>query len=200
MSSRHGTLLHRHSKRATISQISSFLNAHNNDRSLHNAEPLKWSSSLASKAQEWAAGCQFQHSDGSLSDTPYGENIVAASGNFPVQSAVQTFIETKLQYSSLNPTYNQWTQVVWKDTKELGCAVSTCDSIFDQSYGPATMVVCLYSPAGNVVGQIQYALSHLLDYHFPYSTSPVSLCPGTTLKLNFFHTFPFHHCILSPTV
>ncbi|KAG7097293.1 hypothetical protein E1B28_004657 [Marasmius oreades] len=147
--------LHRHSKRASITQISSFLNAHNSARGSHGAAPLNWSSSLASKAEEWATSCQFRHSEGTLREAPYGENIVAASGQFSVQAAVQTFLDTKSQYSPEQPVYNQWTQVAWKDTQELGCAVSTCNNIFDRSYGPATMVVCLYSPPGNVVGQIQ---------------------------------------------
>lgn len=148
------THLHRHSKRASITQMTSFLSSHNLERLVRGARPLTWSSSLASKAEEWANSCQFRHSDGVLIDEPYGENIVAASGRFTVESAVKTFIDTKPQSSS-EPFYNQWTQVVWKDTKELGCAVSTCNNIFEPAYGPATMMVCLYYPAGNVVGEFK---------------------------------------------
>ncbi|KAJ8086920.1 hypothetical protein AAF712_005385 [Marasmius tenuissimus] len=118
---------------------------------LHGARPLTWSSSLASKAEEWANSCQFRHTDGVLMDEPYGENIMAGTGRFTVDAAVQAVIDTKSE-SSGEPFYNQWTQVVWKDTKELGCAVSTCDNIFDSAYGSATIMVCLYYPAGNVVG------------------------------------------------
>ncbi|KAL0580070.1 hypothetical protein V5O48_001929 [Marasmius crinis-equi] len=149
-------LRHRlHAKKASITQISTFLATHNLERAFHGAQPLTWSSSLASKAEEWAKNCEFRHTDGVLSDTPYGENIVATTGDYSVDGALQSFLGTRSGYSSQNPTYNQWTQVVWKGTKELGCAVSSCNNIFDSKDGPASMTVCLYSPVGNVVGELQ---------------------------------------------
>jgi len=56
---------------------------------------LSWSVTLARLAEEWADACYFNHTDGVLRDEPYGENIVTATGNFPVQSAVATFIQDK---------------------------------------------------------------------------------------------------------
>ena len=57
------------------------------------------------------------------------------------------------QYNSGNPQPSHFTQVVWKGTKEVGCAVQKCNGIFDPSFGEASFVVCEYSPAGNVIGQ-----------------------------------------------
>lgn len=53
------------------------------------------------------------------------------------------------QYSPSNPVYNHYTQVVWQNTTEIGCGLSPCNNIFDES---STFVTCLYSPPGNVVG------------------------------------------------
>lgn len=50
--------------------ISSYLSAHNNERAQHGAAPLTWSNDLSAKAQQWANGCVFKHSGGSLG--PFG--------------------------------------------------------------------------------------------------------------------------------
>ncbi|KIK04705.1 hypothetical protein K443DRAFT_130699 [Laccaria amethystina LaAM-08-1] len=132
--------------------ITAFLAEHNTVRAAHNAPPLTWSGELALKAAIWANMCQFKHSDGLLSYKPYGENIVAATGDFSIPAAMGTFVQDAADHNPANPTYTHFTQVIWKSTTQLGCAVSKCDSIFDRSFGKATLYVCLYNPAGNVVG------------------------------------------------
>jgi len=58
-------------------------------------------------------------------------------------------------YDPNNPVPSHFTQVVWKSSKELGCATVTCaaGTIFPASYGPSRYTVCEYSPAGNVIGE-----------------------------------------------
>lgn len=94
------TLSHRHKhlkKRATDAQISALLEGHNEARALHGAEPLQWSADLASKAQQWANECRFEHSNGALSSDPYGENIAAGTGDFSVSTAVEWFTRSKCE-------------------------------------------------------------------------------------------------------
>lgn len=55
---------------ADNSEIDTYLKAHNDFRGQHGAAALTWDATLASKAQEWANKCVFQHSGGSLG--PYG--------------------------------------------------------------------------------------------------------------------------------
>lgn len=62
----------------------------------------------------------------------------------------------KADYDSSNPTYSHFTQMVWKGTTELGCAIALCDGIFDASFGKASYMVCEYNPPGNVIGQFAY--------------------------------------------
>jgi len=52
------------------SDIQTFLSTHNNFRAQHGAAPLEWDGLLASKALQWANGCKFQHSGGTLG--PFG--------------------------------------------------------------------------------------------------------------------------------
>ncbi|KAJ7791679.1 CAP domain-containing protein [Mycena olivaceomarginata] len=136
-----------------LDDIDEYLSAHNTVRAAFGAVDLVWNTTLADRAASWASSCQVKHSDGTLLDAPYGENVVAATGHFPVSKAMQQFVLDESDYDPANPTYNHFTQVVWKSTTQLGCAVASCHDVFDRSLGTATYYVCLYDPAGNVVGQ-----------------------------------------------
>jgi uncharacterized protein YkwD len=50
--------------------INDYLSDHNSVRAAHGANPLVWNQTLSDKAQQWANGCVFQHSGGSLG--PFG--------------------------------------------------------------------------------------------------------------------------------
>lgn len=63
------------------------------------------------------------------------------------------------QYSPDKPVYNHWTQVVWKSTTELGCAIASCRNAISNNRSRETMYVCLYNPAGNVIGQAPYVFN-----------------------------------------
>ncbi|KAF5321676.1 hypothetical protein D9619_000613 [Psilocybe cf. subviscida] len=157
----HALLAHAHplharalaSRSVNIFQRAEFLNAHNEVRLVHGAVPLTWSTSLAEKAEQWANQCQFKHTEGVLSTERYGENISAGTGLFTIRKAVGTFTADEDQYDPKHPSYLHFTQVVWKATTQLGCAVAQCDGIFDKSQGKASLYVCLYDPVGNVIGQ-----------------------------------------------
>ncbi|TEB35737.1 PR-1-like protein [Coprinellus micaceus] len=134
------------------SDIDTFLDAHNIVRSQHGAAPLTWSPELATKASLWADLCMMKHSDGILMTEPYGEHVVAATGDFSIRDAVGTFLQDKGACPA-KPVYNHWTQVVWKTTTELGCAIASCRNAIENGLRRETLYVCLYNPAGNVIGQ-----------------------------------------------
>jgi pathogenesis-related protein 1 len=137
----------------SFADLSEYLWAHNTIRAEYSAAPLIWSDDLAAGAQEWADACNFKHTDGVLSEKPYGENLAAATGTFDVTSAVKSFMDGQDSYNPASPTYSDFTQMVWQDTTSVGCAYNTqCSNIFPASAGKATLHVCLYNPPGNVVG------------------------------------------------
>jgi len=152
------------------------LKQHNKLRSKHFNSPLIYSQKLADKSQKWAihlaktGGCKMVHShDG------YGENLFWASTSIrktkkstdkewtvfrsaqKIDSAkpVQDWYDEIKFYNYEKSTCKKgemcghYTQVVWKDSKEVGCAAFTCDD-FSQVW------VCKYYPAGNYVGQKPY--------------------------------------------
>lgn len=64
-----------------------------------------------------------------------------------------TLVDLSLPVDPTDPTFNHFTQVVWKGTTQVGCAAALCDNIFASQFGPATYHVCVYNPVGNVVGE-----------------------------------------------
>ncbi|KAL5639119.1 hypothetical protein ACGC1H_006592 [Rhizoctonia solani] len=126
-------------------QANGYLDAHNSFRSQHGANPLTWSSELETKAQNWANGCQFKH--GST-----GENLAVGTGEFGAAAAVKLWTDEADQYDPNDPQPSHFTQVVWKSTTELGCAVTRCPAgtIYPEE---SNYHVCEYAPPGNVIGQ-----------------------------------------------
>ncbi|KAG9123556.1 hypothetical protein FRC07_014768 [Ceratobasidium sp. 392] len=124
-----------------------YLKAHNDERAKHGAKALVWDSSLAASAQAWANQCKFQHSQS-------GQNLAAGTGNPSIATAIGWWNAERADYKGPDD-YSHWTQVVWKSTTKLGCALKQCapGTIFDASYGVANYYVCHYNPVGNVLGQ-----------------------------------------------
>ncbi|KAJ6575632.1 CAP domain-containing protein [Mycena vulgaris] len=142
--------IHGSVRRTSAADEQAYLKGHNSIRAQHGAKPLTWSDNAAAKAQQWANGCVFKHSGGTLG--PFGENLAAGTGDFSIAAAVKAWTDEVSEYNPSNPQPSHFTQVVWKGTTQVGCAVATCDNIFP-GFGPAQFYVCEYSPAGNVIGQ-----------------------------------------------
>ena len=121
------------------------LTTHNQFRKLHQAPPLHWDAELAQYAAAYAAQCRFKHSGGK-----YGENL--AAGYRSSKEAIQAWHDESKSYSYQRPGFSKdtghFTQLVWKSTTKLGCALVTCDGLNDT---PGEFLVCEYNPPGNVV-------------------------------------------------
>jgi len=65
------------------------------------------------------------------------ENLAAGTGGYTVTEGINAWTDEAKDYDPKNPTYSHFTQVVWKSTKELGCAMVDCPagSIFPAEYG-----------------------------------------------------------------
>lgn len=121
---------------------------------------LMWSPTVAAAAQTWANKCMFQHSGNG-----YGENIYADTGQGGPQAVVADWVSEKANYNYSNntcaagKTCGHYTQVVWRSSQRLGCAVKQCTtgSPFGSFNGGRwTFWVCDYDPPGNFTGQRPY--------------------------------------------
>jgi len=68
------------------------------------------------------------------------ENLAAGTGNYTVTSGVKAWTDESKDYNPKNPKPSHFTQVVWKSSKKLGCAMVDCapGSIFPPKFGVRT--------------------------------------------------------------
>lgn len=131
------------------------LEAHNDARDDVGVPPMQWSQRLARQAQDWA---EVLASEGRMRHTTQaqregaGENLwMGAAGYYGADVMVGAFVDERRYFRAGTfpnvSTTGQWrdvghyTQVIWRDTREVGCAVARGrDNDF---------LVCRYWPAGN---------------------------------------------------
>ncbi|CAI9276827.1 unnamed protein product [Lactuca saligna] len=136
-----------------------YLEAHNKARADVGVAPLKWNiqlgkaTSLLVRFQRDRQNCQFAN----LTSGKYGGNQMWATGEVVTpQTVVDNWVSEKTYYTYANnscaPSHRcgVYTQVVWRNSAELGCALARCSK--DQS----TLAICFYNPPGNVIGESPY--------------------------------------------
>lgn len=131
--------------------------------------PFEWSEDLEGIAAEWAANCRFMHRSNAR-ELDVGENLYAnwPAGSTDGQGVVDSWAYDEMpnynyQANSCepppgaqNPQCGHYTQIVWRDTTQVGCAKSSeCPaSTFpfeDPRLSPMEweLWVCNYRPPGN---------------------------------------------------
>jgi uncharacterized protein YkwD len=123
------------------------LSLHNSYRAEHCVPALTWSAELAAAAQRWAENCWIGHDS---KRGHIGENI-AWGGDRSASSAVDAWYKEVNVYNYAKPGFASatahFTQMVWKDTKQIGCGVARC------YLGTVRLWVCRYGPTGNWAGK-----------------------------------------------
>ncbi|KAF3649587.1 Pathogenesis-related protein 1B [Capsicum chinense] len=130
--------------------------AHNNARAQVGVPlpPLTWNDTLVTFANQYVSSligeCALVDSN-----STYGENLAMGTDNFSGVEAVKLWVEEKANYdyasnSCKENTCGHYTQVVWKNTLQVGCARLKCANGF------WWIVSCNYYPRGNFAGQKPY--------------------------------------------
>ncbi len=147
--------------RLTKEEVEEVIRLHNLIRADVGVGPLKWSKELATYAQGWAdhlaeAGCKMEHRPHSGKwQQKHGENLfTGTAGFYGVGDAVKAWETERSLYKGGVLTNSNWyasghyTQMVWCNTKLVGCAKVQCNG--------KIIVVCNYDPPGNVLWQRPY--------------------------------------------
>ena len=135
------------------------LAAHNRERSALGLILLSWNPALARSARRWAdylaTTGRFAHAPENYA-TPEGENLWAGTkGYFTPEAMVNAWIREKRYFrpgtfpdSSTTgrvEDVGHYTQLIWRATKEVGCAEAASAS--------EEILVCRYAEAGNYRGE-----------------------------------------------
>ena len=144
-------------------EIIQILTAHNKYRLDLGLSELAWSKDLADSSQKWAnkliSSNAFKHSN-----TENGENLYMITGRSATPAEVVDNWASEKKYFNYKTRKcirnccdfddcckhkcGHYTQIIWRDTKEVGCAIS--------KLGTKQIWVCQYNPAGNYVGEKTY--------------------------------------------
>ncbi|KAM0327487.1 hypothetical protein ACHAQA_005775 [Verticillium albo-atrum] len=134
---------------------SAIINTHNTFRRQHRGVDLKWNATLATFAKTYLDSkgkgknqCPpFAHSGG-----PYGENLAIGYGN--PTGAVNAWGNERALYDFNKAVYSaatgHFTQMVWRDTKTVGCARKYCTT---GAQIKGWYLACEYFPRGNIQGR-----------------------------------------------
>lgn len=119
-------------------ELQAGLDATNNYRRQHNAPALEWDASITAQAAAYIAACPMGHSGAA----GFGENL--AWGYDSPSAAVKAWFDEVSAYNfaagGFSGSTGHFTQLVWRDTASVGCAVNKACSM--------PTYICQYSPPG----------------------------------------------------
>lgn len=137
------------------------LAAHNRERDALGIAPLRWDPALAAAARGWADHLArtgaFEHAP--EQEEPQGENLWAGTRNrYSLEAMVDGWVREKAHFRpGLFPNNSttgrvedvgHYTQLVWRDTREVGCALA--------AGAREDVLVCRYAEAGNYEGELPF--------------------------------------------
>ena len=137
------------------------LAAHNTERARVGTPPLRWAGNLEAEARVWARALidsnRFEHDP---AQHGHGENLWTGWGGrvWTPEEMIGEWIAEKANYRhGVFPNVSRtgrwsdvghYTQLIWRDTTHVGCAVET--------RGDRSVLACRYAPPGNIDGRTAY--------------------------------------------
>ncbi|KAF2884820.1 hypothetical protein ILUMI_21353 [Ignelater luminosus] len=136
-----------------------------------NMRILEWNNELANIAERWAAQCIYSHDIcRDLERFPVGQNI--AHGNLATNNElsfiktwydeVQYFNKSEVEHFKLpsqgNHISSGYTQLIWADTYQIGCARAIFQRLSDAQVNYREHFICNYGPSGNIPNQPVYVI------------------------------------------
>lgn len=126
--------------------------------------PLQDSPVVQASAAQHAQACVFAHIN-----NQYGQNLFAGTGtSWTVEQAVNSWAYEARHYDFdtdscvAGEQCGHYTQLVWENTRNVGCVIQQCDQITDGSGNAifngrsGMMIFCHYDPPGNFYSQLPY--------------------------------------------
>ena len=132
------------------------MQSHNKYRNLHHVPPLKLNKEICEIAQSYAENLAnrniFVHSDNKYKGDSLGENLYMCKGKEATGEYATKCWYDEIKTHNFNGDFQNetghFTQVIWKDSKEVGFGIA-------KNKGGYTYVVGNYFPAGNILGRFK---------------------------------------------
>ncbi|KAH7331592.1 hypothetical protein KP509_20G042000 [Ceratopteris richardii] len=136
------------------SEESGFLFPQNEARATVGVPPLSWDYNLTSYAASYAASQADQCEALVHSRGPFGENLFWGGFGraWKPEDAVGLWLAERSYYDYASNSCatgrmcGHYTQIVWRDTTDVGCATQTCST-------GSLLMICNYNPPGNYIGE-----------------------------------------------
>lgn len=151
----------------TTQQITEILSAHNRYRREVGVADLTWSKEMAQLGQDWVQqglatlGCNKIRDLDHRPNNQAGENIAYKGAspklNLSLKAMVDGWGDEKSNYDPATGecqggVCGHYTQMVWANTREVGCGLAYCTDTTDDDEWQRASLVCNYTPAGNSGG------------------------------------------------
>ncbi|WP_019832498.1 CAP domain-containing protein [Sphingomonas sp. PR090111-T3T-6A] len=143
----------------TLGERATVLAAHNSERAAVGVGPILWSPKLAADAERWAVhlariNTMIHYGSMGEPDNGEGENLFMGTARaYRVDQMIGYWSDEKRVFRRVRrwdqngrtfEAVGHYTQMVWRDTREVGCAIAS-NSQYD-------FLVCRYARPGNVLG------------------------------------------------
>ncbi|CAB3369346.1 uncharacterized protein LOC135935478 isoform X1 [Cloeon dipterum] len=164
------------------------LRAHNEYRAKHAAPPLRLNKKLCKHSADWARRLASRGHLEHRQNSDYGENIFCSwssspnhtvTGREPVDNWYMEIKEHPFGKEPKNLKSGHFSQVVWRDSRELGVAVA-------HSRNGQIFVVCNYLPPGNFIGSFTENVPPLGGFPKDRLISPGSESDASSIDLEEF--------------
>ena len=151
------------SSKVTPLQQAEILALHNYERAAVGVGPVSWNPRLADDAERWATHLArldtlVHYGERGEPDNGQGENLfMGTSRAYSLDEMVGYWANEKRIFRRVRrwdqndvtfEAVGHYTQMVWRKTREVGCAIA--------SNGADDFLVCRYAQAGNVMGEKPY--------------------------------------------
>ncbi|KAH9515650.1 Peptidase inhibitor 16 [Bulinus truncatus] len=187
----------------TADQLQIIVDRHNLLRANESSSDMvyvTWNTVIAQNAQNYAERCNYSHSlehdrTNLANYSLVGENMFTTTGSLDEKGFVNYWYSEKQDYNYNTHTCNpskacgHYTQVVWANTKQIGCGYKFCPVLETLNWTNAYLVVCQYGPTGNYQDEYPYAkgsacsmcpanYTHCRDKLCATSTAPTVIWPA----------------------
>ena len=144
-----------------------------------------------------------------ISYSQYAENLAAGTGDYSIASATGDWASEACashrthyligheiyafryvaQYNPANPVFSHFTQMVWKATTQVGCAVQSCGGIFPSSYGVSPNFFYCGDDNGDLVCRTRSTTY--------VNTTPLGMLRGSLREFSSFY-YPLQYVLIRP--